>query len=65
VASLVFGGQVSVVVTLRGTYGHPGPPPTDFIIEEKSQMRRPVPTAAGTWHKRRWTMPKQCNAAGR
>jgi hypothetical protein len=35
VASLVFGGQISLVVTLRGTYGQPGPPPTDFIIEEK------------------------------
>jgi hypothetical protein len=34
VRTLVFGGTVTLAVTLKGTYGQPGPPPTDFIILE-------------------------------
>ncbi len=35
VRELVFGGQVTVLVALQGTYYRPGPPPTEYIILEQ------------------------------
>jgi hypothetical protein len=29
---MIFGGTLTLVVAFQGTYGQPGPPPTEFII---------------------------------
>jgi hypothetical protein len=34
VRELVFGGKVTLVIALQGTYLMPGPPPTQFVILE-------------------------------
>jgi hypothetical protein len=35
VHTLVFGGTVTLLVALQGTYTQPGPPPTNYIIVEQ------------------------------
>jgi Domain of unknown function (DUF1842) len=34
VRELVFGGQITLLVALQGTYYRPGPPPTEYIVLE-------------------------------